>query len=205
MTVIPYSNRAACINGISSSKKTPSSWGVTPFAGRRGWIAARKSPTETLVTGELLERYHLHHRTVEKDDFVPRCRQAQSREARVLPQRLADWANLPRSVLHGVGVQNPSGGEMENQVLAVCLDKRQSRAADALRSFAPPRGNLDPIHALPHQLSQRVTPARYCMTFSHGAREKREECRFPRSSDLFLRDRQRRRCRRSDRCADRGF
>ena len=56
---------------------------------------------------------------------------------------------------------------MQHEMLPVSVDARQTRAAEMLRLFAPSRWHLDRIHVLADQLSQRVTPPRYRMTFRH--------------------------------------
>ena len=66
---------------------------------------------------------------------------------------------------------------MQHEMLPVSVDASQARAADILRVLPPARRHLDRIHALAHQFSQRVTPARNRMTFRHNTTMKREECR----------------------------
>lgn len=64
-------------------------------------------------------------------------------------------------------VNDPVAGEMQYEVLAVGMDSRQARAVDVRCPFAPAGRHVDPIHLLPDQLSQRVTPPRNRMTFCH--------------------------------------
>ena len=62
-------------------------------------------------------------------------------------------------------------------MLPVSVYARQARATHVLRLLPPSRRHLDRIHALTHQFSQRVTPARDRMTFRHNTTMKREQCR----------------------------
>lgn len=61
-----------------------------------------------------------------ENGLVARSGQTQSREAGLLAQCLADGADLPRSVLHGMRVDDPVAGEMQHQVLAVGVHPRQA-------------------------------------------------------------------------------
>jgi hypothetical protein len=71
---------------------------------------------------------------------------------------------------------------MQHEMLPMSVDTRQARAADVLRLFPPSRWHIDRIHALTHQFSQRVTPARDRMTFRHKTNG--EARRMPRSPEL---------------------
>ena len=56
-------------------------------------------------------------------------------------------------------------------MLPVSVYARQARATHVLRLLPPSRRHLDRIHALTHQFSQRVTPARDRMTFRHNSND----------------------------------
>src|SRR5688572_9224116 len=122
---------------------------------------------KTLVRLQVLDRQNLHYRSVKKDSLVLRCRKAQSRKARFFPQSLANRAYLPRSVLHPVRVYDTATRETHYHALPASVDTRQAAAADMFRSFPPSCRHMDLTNMLAHELSQRVTPARYRMPFRH--------------------------------------
>jgi hypothetical protein len=68
-------------------------------------------------------------------------------------------------------------------VLPVSVHVRKRRTTDMLRPLTPSRRHLDRIDALPHQLSQRVTPTRDRMTLRHRAYD--EARTVPTSPELF--------------------
>jgi hypothetical protein len=89
---------------------------------------------------------------MEEKHFVSLHPKTQPSEARLLAQFLADRANLPRPVLHGVSVDHPATREMEHEMLAMRLDPGQQRTTNLLRSFAPAWWDFDSRNALAHQL-----------------------------------------------------
>jgi len=66
-------------------------------------------------------------------------------------------------------MNDPVTGKMQDQMLAVGVDRSQFRALDVSRPLAPTRRYLDPFHSFSHQLSQGIAPSRNRMTFRHAA------------------------------------